>query len=523
MVKELNGQDDSIKLFSTTASLSNDSPRNFSEAMKGENRKAWKEAMDNELASLKTMDVWVEVPENWANQVLGTRWVYTSKRDPAGNIIRHKARVVVQGYRQIQGLNFDETFAPTPTFASLRSLFAIASANGWEVQTFDVTTAYLHSSIAEYIFVRPPPGLSVLSGTVLKLRKALYGLKQAGRCWWRHLRAILERLGFQANDEDQSTYTYNKGEERAMLWMHVDDGVITASSKALMIRLRNVLSHEPKLKWDTGIHSVVGINVRRIGNRFELSQPALIRKLCNLSPSNITAEQPLPIINLSSEKAAKIDKEYLSRIGMLLYIAQATRPDIMFSVNFLARFSMNTTLKHWAALDHLIAYMRGSMDKALVIQSNGQDKTLEVYIDANWGGEGSRSQHGFIVFLLGAPVAWNSKRQSCVASSTCQAEYMAMSFVAKAGTWISRNIAAITGNITPILLSDNQSAIKIAADSGSRKNSRHFQREFHLINEWVTNNHVRIKWISSENQKADIFTKKLAKIKVDMFCKGIVV
>ncbi|MBW0510618.1 hypothetical protein O181_050333 [Austropuccinia psidii MF-1] len=226
-------------------------------------------------------------------------------------------------------------------------------------------------------------------------------------------------------------------------------------------------------------------------------------------------------MDLSSERARRIDKEYLSQIGMLLYIAQATRPDIMFSVNLLAHFSKNTTPKHWAALDHLIAYMRGSSDKALVIQADGCDRSLKVYVDANWGGEGSRSQHGFIVFLMGAPIAWNSKRQTCVASSTCQAEYMAMSFAAKTGNWISQNIAAITGNITPLLLSDNQSAVKIATNSGSQKNSRRIQQEFHLINELVTNQHVWIKWIASGDQKADIFTKKLAKIKVNEFCKGI--
>ncbi|MBW0510617.1 hypothetical protein O181_050332 [Austropuccinia psidii MF-1] len=197
MVKELNGQDERIELFSATAGIGSDSPRNFSEAIKDKNSVAWKSAMDYELTSLAKMRVWEEVPQKQANQ----------------------AWVVVQGYCQIQGLNFDETFAPTLTFAILRSLFVIASAN----------------RIEENIFVKPPPGLPTSSGTVLKLNKALYGLKQAGRFWWRHLRAILEKLGFQTNEEDQSTYTYNDSEEKAILWMHMDNGVITASSNALMI------------------------------------------------------------------------------------------------------------------------------------------------------------------------------------------------------------------------------------------------------------------------------------------------
>ncbi|MBW0473733.1 hypothetical protein O181_013448 [Austropuccinia psidii MF-1] len=337
------------------------------------------------------------------------------------------------------------------------------------------------------------------------------------------MRAILEKAGFQVNKEDQSTYTYNHGDDKAILWTHVDDGVITANTADLMLRLKNTLSKELKLKWDVGIQSIVGIEVKRIKDKFELSQPALIKKLCSLNASNITAEQPLPLMDLLSQREVKVDREYLSRIGMLLYIAQATRPDIMFSVNYLARFSMNTTPKHWEALEYLISYMRNTADKVLVIGSTKQVEALKVYVDAaNWGGEGSRSRHGFIGFLMGSPVAWNSKRQTCVASSTCQAEYMAMSFAAREGVWISQSVAPITGKITPVLLSDNQSAIKIANDSGSRKNSRHIKREFHLINEMIVNKEVTLKWIGSGEQKADIFTKKLAKIKVDNFCKDLV-
>ncbi|MBW0528188.1 hypothetical protein O181_067903 [Austropuccinia psidii MF-1] len=185
---------------------------------------------------------------------------------------------------------------------------------------------------------------------------------------------------------------------------------------------------------------------------------------------------------------------------------------------------MNTTSKHWAALEHLICYMRGTMNKALVLDLVGKARMLEVYVDVNWGGEGSRSQHGFIGFLLGLLVVWNSKRQTCVASSTCQAEYMAMSFAVRAGMWISQCVTPITARITPILLLHNQLAVKIANDSGSRKNLRHIKREFHLINEMIVNNKVTIKWITTREQKADIFTKKQAKVKVDdEFCKGLLV
>ncbi|MBW0538339.1 hypothetical protein O181_078054 [Austropuccinia psidii MF-1] len=246
------------------------------------------------------------------------------------------------------------------------------------------------------------------------------------------------------------------------------------------------------LKWDDEVSSIVGITIRKIDGGFELCQPALIGKLCSLDASNITASQPLPSMELVSGKAKTIDKEYLSRIGMLLYVAQATRPDIMYAVNFLACFSMNTTDRHWLALNHLINYVRGTSTKSLILRPNRGQDVLQVFVDANWGGEGSRSQHGYVGLLWGAPIMWNSKRQTCIASSTCQAEYMAMSFASKACLWISQGLIGVAGHFAPTLLSDNKAAVQIAGDSGSRKNSRHIRREFHLTNELVATNQIRI-------------------------------
>ncbi|MBW0532884.1 hypothetical protein O181_072599 [Austropuccinia psidii MF-1] len=108
-------------------------------------------------------------------------------------------------------------------------------------------------------------------------------------------------------------------------------------------------------------------------------------------------------------------------------------------------------------------------NNSLTIKANDGREGLEIYVDANWGGEASRSQHGFIGFLWGSPVTWNSRRQTCMASLTCQAEYMALSFAARAGILISQEIDVIHKGIVPTLISDNKAAIQIASDSGSKK------------------------------------------------------
>ncbi|MBW0544673.1 hypothetical protein O181_084388 [Austropuccinia psidii MF-1] len=276
--------------------------------------------------------------------------------------------------------------------------------------------------------------------------------------------------------EDQSTYIYSKGNDRALLWIHVDDCVLGASSMDLMNYLKFKLEERLLLKWDIGIHSIVGIELRRTGNNFHLLQPSLSKKVCESCPSNIMAEKPFSEINLKSGLAINLDKNYLARIGMILYLDQATRPDLMYLVSYLAHFSINPTKVYWMALEALINYLRGMQNNSLTINTNESQEGLKIYVDANWGGEASRSQHGFIDFLWGYPMTWNSRRQTCVASSTCQDEYMALSFSARVGIWISQEIDVIHRGIVPILISDNKEAIQIASDSGSKKNSRHIQR-----------------------------------------------
>ncbi|MBW0523360.1 hypothetical protein O181_063075 [Austropuccinia psidii MF-1] len=189
----------------------------------------------------------------------------------------------------------------------------------------------------------------------------------------------------------------------------------------------------------------------------------------------------------------------------------------MYAVNYLARFAMNAQPNHWNALKHLVDYINTTKHQDLRIGVDNTRRDMEVYVDANWGGEGSRSQHGFCIILYGTMIAWNSKRQSCIASLTCQAKYMALSFAAKEALWLASNLEDIIGHQCPVLLSDNKSAIQIANNSSSKKKSRHIQREFHIINELVVNKKVAINWIASTKQMADIFTKAQGKNKTNQF------
>ncbi|MBW0478110.1 hypothetical protein O181_017825 [Austropuccinia psidii MF-1] len=448
------------------------------------------------------------------DSILSTQWVFVKKPE------RYKARLVARGFKQIHGINYDETFAPTPTFNALRLLFLTALLNKWPVKMFDIKVAFLHSMIDKPVFLWCPQGLKIPKFKVLALKKALYGTKQAARCWWLHLKKILCTIGFTPNNKHPSTYTLVKGVEKAILWIHVADGALTVLSQQIMDEIVQGINQNLKIKWDDKVSGLVGIGIEKVPQGYKFLQTELINKLTRLTPSNITSKSPLPInCNLESNPAAEMDKPYMKRIGILLYIAQASQPDISYAVNYLVRFSMNTNASHWQALEHLIGYMRDTSDLGILIAEDNSSSAINCYVNGNWGGEGDRSTHGYIILHGKNPISWKSKRQTTVASSTAQAKYMALSFAARECIWITNLFRPVLNEVIPAMMSDNKTAVGISNSSMNKKQTRHLVQEFNLINEYITCGKIRLSCISTANQLADILTKPIGCIKTKHFCE----
>ncbi|MBW0538725.1 hypothetical protein O181_078440 [Austropuccinia psidii MF-1] len=448
MIKELNKQDTSIVNLSDRSGLHLLIPNTYKEAIISPNRTDWIQAINEEITSMKTEEVFVPVflrdalKEMPHESILGTRWIFTKKPE------RFKARLVARGFRQIHGINYDETFAPTPTFNSLRLLFSTACLKKWSIRAFDVKVAFLHSLIDKPVYIWPPMGMNIPKFNVLKLNKALYGTKQASRCWWLHLRAILQRIGFRNNEEDLSTYTLNQGNDQAIL-----------------------------------LNGLVGISIKETEDGFKFYQPNLIDKLTNLAPSKIIAKTPLP-------PNCQLESKYSA-----------------------ARFSLNTDQSHWKALEHLIAYLRGTREMGILINKMNVSSQLKCFVDASWGGEGNRSTHGYVIMHGINPIGWQSKRQSTIASSTAQSEYMALSFAAKEVLWIYHLFVGILQNPIAILLSDNRTAVGISTDLMNRKQTHHLIWDFNTINEFIATHKLKLEWVSTNEQLGDILTKSLGSMK----------
>jgi hypothetical protein len=198
-------------------------PSTYKQAMKSDEKLEWLKAISIKVNNLEEMRVWAVSQLPPGKKTLNGRWVFATKPDVDGSGIRFKAQFVAKGFTQVAGVDFNATFAPTATFVMLRLLLTVAAAHEWPVHSFDFVAAYLNSPINEDIWIKPPKGMSVPQGHALKLEKALYGTRQAARCWWLHLKALLDKFGYSPSQYNNSLYILRHPTRHSVIWLHVNE------------------------------------------------------------------------------------------------------------------------------------------------------------------------------------------------------------------------------------------------------------------------------------------------------------
>ncbi|GJZ60034.1 putative reverse transcriptase, RNA-dependent DNA polymerase [Tanacetum coccineum] len=189
-----NHKDDQNGLFACF--LSQEEPNTISQALQDE---SWVEAMQEELLQFKLQKVWVLVDLPYGKKVIGTKWVFRNKRDERSIVVKNKARLVAQGFRQEEGIDYDEVFAPVARIEAIRLFLAFASYMGFTVYQMDVKSAFLYGTIEKRCMFHQPPGFvdPAHPNKVYKVIKALYGLHQAPRAWYEILSSFLMENGFR--------------------------------------------------------------------------------------------------------------------------------------------------------------------------------------------------------------------------------------------------------------------------------------------------------------------------------------
>lgn len=507
--------------FTASNSIDTDHPT-YTQAMASPDRAAWLTAMQEEFDAFKRHSVGTLVDAPPQANVLGGMWVFTRKRDEFNRVCRFKARWVVFGNHQIKGLDYNNTHASVGMTDSLRILFSIAAANRMKVCQFDIVTAFLNGDIGDVVYSRQVTGFvhPTHPHRVWLLNKSLYGTRQAARRWQQHFNKTASKFNLKPSPSDSAVYVCKDQLGLLILHLHVDDSMVFASSTEVMERFKTFIHGEYDLKWTDKPTLYLGIRITTSddGSFIGINQSHYIEStlerfaMTNSKP----VKSPLPhktILNPGSDEDIKAaaDLPYQSLVGCLGWIASTTRPDIAYAVSQLGRFNSAWTSAHWIAAKHVLRYLRGTQDLSLTYSAG--PLTLNAFSDSDFSQcpTTRRSVSGSVITLADGIVSWRSERQSVVALSTNEAEYMAAAECAKHLSWVRSFLFDIMHEVPGAIPFhvDNKSAIDTATGESINRRSKHINRRFHFIREQCQAGLLDIRHIPTEEMLADHLTKPL--------------
>jgi hypothetical protein len=420
-------------------------------ALKSVDKAKWKEAIKSEINTLTEMGTWVEAPLPMNKRTVGSTVVLKRKRNKDGNIAKYKARLTAQGFTQVKGIDYAETYTPVGRLHTLWTILCVSTIRGWQMHRMDVDSAYLNAPLDKEIWMRLPPRIDFTKpGNALLLKRALYGLKQSGRQWYLELRKALERINWQSCIKDKCLFIKKTRHGlRTMLLVYVDDLVIMGQMITDVNAEKQLLSGIFKMKDLGELNYVLGIRIsRNTDGSIELDQEELIKRTLAAHLDNKDAKRTVPLLTVAtytlneSECCDNDRADYQKKIGSLLYIARHTRPDILTAVNMATRFCNNPSSEHAKLVNQILEYLNGTSSLRMRMYTDNKNTKLKItaYVDANWGSKeaGSRSRSGYAIYINRNLVIYACKTQHCIAMSTMEAEYIALSEVVKEIGWLTQ-------------------------------------------------------------------------------------
>ena len=542
-------------------------PVRYEETQKSPLRERWNKSMQDEYSALMENDTWEQISRNdprlRGRKPTKSRWVYAYKFDRFGAISRFKARFVVCGYSQKQGVDYERAFSATLRGTTFRTLLAVAAGKKLKLMQIDVSNAFTQAELDDYeVFVEPPKGFESYEccnrerkcicgkfrSKLLRLKRALYGTKQASRLWQAKLKKFLVEDGsikFAQSAADPCVYRAVDGENEIILGVYVDDIIIAfrgqdfynkfvtefKGNKDGSVKGYFKATDPHRLEWflgmaidqheDYSVHVSHEVSVQKIADKFIPGN--FVSRECPSPDAFSKLGKPKDDI----ERAEAAEFEYASLVGALLYVAVTSRPDIAYHTSILAKFLSDPSPDCCKAAIILLQYLHSTKKKRLYfsgkieIPDGLQKHTVDIeqnhgfvaYSDSSWGNQYPYPMFGYSVYLFGGLVSFASKQLKTVAFSSCEAEYAAASYACKEVEFV-RNICADMGVILQgrlVLAVDNTACIDIAWNEGVSARTKHFDRAIHYLRDLTQLRRILPFYVNTTQQRADGFTKPLDK------------
>lgn len=498
-----------------------DIPNSFADIKDREDANNWMEAVESEMNSLLKNNTWtlVEPPRN--RSIVSCKWVFKRKRDECGHPVEYKARLVARGFTQRQGFDFDETYAPVVKIVTLRVLLAVATQMNMHIHQMDVKTAFLNGNLNEEIYMRQPDGF-VRGNLVCKLNKSLYGLKQASRMWNERFHDVILKLGFDRSMHDSCLYIKRDEHHIMYLLIYVDDLLLIGNNIDDIKHIKTSMSNVFEMKDMEEVKQFLGIHIvrDRVKGALHLDQKVYLENVLKRFGMNDCNGVSTPIERqlklVKADGCVETNQPFKELIGCLIYAAITSRPDLCAAVNYLSQFQCCATDEHWSHLKRVLRYIKATLNLHLIYVRDQRADILCGFADADWAGDinDRKSVSGHVFKVFGATVSWSTRKQKAVALSSTEAEYVSLSLASCEVIWLKEILIElnlpIDGPIT--LYEDNQSCISIVSDVRDHKRVKHIDIRYNHIRDLVSQNKIKIEFISSENQLADIMTKGLVAV-----------
>nr|GEW22807.1 retrovirus-related Pol polyprotein from transposon TNT 1-94 [Tanacetum cinerariifolium] len=423
------------------------------------------EAMQEKLNEFERLEVWELVPRPDQVMMITLKWIFKVKLNELGGILKNKTRLVVRGYRQEEGIDFEESFAPVARLEAIRIFLAYAAHKNMVVYKMDVKTTFLNGNLQEEVYVSQPDEFVDPDNPnhVYKLKKALYGLKQAPRAWYDMLSLFLLSQGFSKGSVDPTLFIRRNGNDLLLVQIYVDDIIFAASTLELCDLFANLMCSKFKMSMMRKISFFLGLQISQNPKGIFINQSKYA--LESLKKHDFESCDP---VDTSMVKKSKLDEDiegkavdpshYHGMIGTLLYLT-ASRPGLQFTICMCARYQARPTEKHVHVVKRIFRYLRGTVNRGLWYPKDSS-VSLTAFADADHADYG---------------LGFNKIPMYC----------------------------------------DNKSALALCCNNVQHSRSKHIDIRYHFIKEQVENGVIELYFINTEYQLADLFTKALGRDRIE--------
>ncbi|CAI7739845.1 unnamed protein product [Closterium sp. NIES-53] len=466
----------------------------------------------------------IPTPRSYAEAIEGT---YVDEVPPPGANI-------VSGMWIFRGVDYFQSFSPNPKMTTLRVLLHVAAQRDYELHSLDFSTAFLQGSLHEEIWLRRPPGFSgsFPPGTQWSLRRPVYGLRQAPREWHDTLRTTLAALGFAPSTADPSLFLRTDTSLPPFyILVYVDDLVFATADTAGLAHVKSELQKRHTCTDLGELRSYLGLQITRdrAQHTITLTQSHMVQQVLQRFGFTYSSPQATPLSTrhslsaLPSDESVEPSGPYPELVGCLMYLMTCTRPDLAYPLSILARYVApgRHRPEHMAATKRVLRYLCSTSGLGLVLGGR-RPVVLTGHADASCADDQAtqRSSQGYTFSLGSGSVSWRSTRSSSVLGSSCEAEIYAGAMAAQELRWLTYLLTDLGDppRSPPVMYVDNKAMLALCREHRLEHRTKHIALRYFLARELQQRGQLRLAYVASQANTADVFTKALPPGDHQRFC-----